>query len=71
MEAGIGHGNTFLFLALIAERLEIKLFGYDSLRVSKIINKKDRRVGGRKVKEGQWNVITKQGVKNKAYQLWR
>lgn len=66
LEAGIGHGNTFLYLALIAEKLDIRLFGYDSFKgFPKIINDKDRRVGGRKIKEGQWNVNSIEGLKNK------
>ena len=66
VEAGIGKGNTFLFLSLIAEKLNTKIIGFDSFcGFPEIKNPLDRRIGKKKLKKGQWNVSSKNSIKNK------
>ena len=66
VEAGIGNGNTFLFLTLIAQKLNLEIFGYDSFSgFPEIKTSKDRRIGARLLKKGQWNVSSIDSIKRK------
>tara|TARA_Y100000994_G_C15619607_1_gene412423 strand:- start:68 stop:784 length:717 start_codon:yes stop_codon:yes gene_type:complete len=66
IEAGVGYGDTFLFLALIAEKLGMNLIGFDSFcGFPEIINKKDRRLFGKPIAKGQWNVSSIKSIRNR------
>lgn len=66
VEAGVGYGDTFLFLALIAEKLGTNLIGFDSFcGFPEIINKRDRRILGKPIAKGQWNVSTIDSIRNR------
>ena len=65
-EAGLGNGNTFLYLTLIAEKLGLKIIGFDSFEgFPEIKNIKDRRLFGKPLKKGQWAVSTVKSIKRK------
>ena len=65
-EAGLGNGNTFLFLTLIAEKLGLKIIGFDSFcGFPEIKNTKDRRLFGKPLREGQWAVSSVKSIKRK------
>lgn len=65
-EAGIGMGNTFQYLALIAEKIGSKIVGFDSFKgFPEIKNSKDKRLFGRPVEKGQLNYSSVKSLKNK------
>ena len=66
VEAGIGYGNTFAYLALIAEKICTKIIGFDSFcGFPEITNPRDRRLSKKTLLKGQWNVSSKKSIKNK------
>ena len=65
-EAGIGNGNTFLYLTLIAEKLGLKIIGFDSFcGFPEIQHTKDRRLFGKPLRKGQWAVSSVKSIKKK------
>lgn len=65
-EAGLGNGNTFLYLTLIAEKLGLKIIGFDSfIGFPEIKNTKDRRLFGEPLRKGQWAVSSVKSIKRK------
>lgn len=66
VEAGIGFGNTFSYLTLIAEKISTKIIGFDSFcGFPEIVNPRDRRLSKKKLLKGQWNVSSKKSIKEK------
>ena len=65
-EAGIGIGNTFEYLALVAEKIGSKIVGFDSFKgFHEIKNPKDKRLFGRPVQKGQLNDSSVKSLKKK------
>jgi O-methyltransferase len=65
-EAGIGFGETFSFLAFVADELGVELYGFDSFQgFPEPVSEKDQRAWGSETKAGQWNVNSIDAIKKK------
>lgn len=65
-EAGIGYGETISFLATIAEKLDVKLVGFDSFKgFPEPTSPKDHRAWGPKTRSGEWNINSVEAIKKK------
>jgi hypothetical protein len=65
-EAGIGYGETFSFLAVIASSLKVKLIGFDSFKgFPDPVSELDQRAWGDPTQAGQWNINDINSIKTK------
>ena len=66
VEAGIGYGDTFTYLTCIAEKLNLKIIGFDSFcGFPEPKTDKDQRKEGGPTKKGQWNINSKKAIERK------